>query len=103
MDFETDAEKIVALLKESLAHGVVVGIEAPAILGNGIFVTTVEKITEFIDGIEIQLRQYDSNGYFLPKTLLQISDILKVYRFNSQMVNPYLKDLTGQRFHRLID
>jgi hypothetical protein len=102
MDFEMDGEKILFRLRESLGNGTVIGVCAPEVLGNGIFTTTVEKISLSDDGFEVCLKEYDSTGYILPRRRLKLYEIEKVCVFSSQMDNPYLKEFTGNIFHRII-
>lgn len=103
MDFQTEPGKILRILEQSLFDSTLTGIYAPGVLGPGIFITTVEKILIGIDNIEILLREYDSTGYILAKNQLSLTDIRRVCSFSSRMVNPYMKELTGCRFHQIIN
>jgi hypothetical protein len=103
MDFEVNSGRILHLLKESLQSTTLVGIYAPEVLGAGIFITTVEAVHETESDALIQLRPYDSTGYILAKSKLWLSDICKIYSFSSQMDNPYMKSLTGERFYQIIN
>lgn len=103
MDFQTEPVKILRILEQSLFDSTLAGIYAPGVLGAGIFITTVEKIFLGVDGVEIMLREYDSTGYILAKNQLSLSDIRRVCSFSSRMANPYLKELTGCRFHQIIN
>lgn len=103
MDFQTEPEKILRMLEQSLFDSTLTGIYAPGVLGPGIFITTVEKIFIGVDDTEILLREYDSTGYILAKNQLRLSDIRRACSFSSPMVNPYLKELTGCRFHQIIN
>jgi hypothetical protein len=103
MDFEIRPERILELLHQSLNSETLVGIYAPAVLGAGIFITTVDCLNETGSDVLISLRPYDSTGYILPKSKLMLSEICKIYSFSSQMDNPYLKSLTGERFYQIVN
>ena len=103
MNFQTEPKKILRILEQSLFESTLAGIYAPSILGPGIFITTVEKILLGIDDVRIHLCEYDSTGYILAKNQMNLSDIKRVCSFSSRMVNPYMKELTGRRFHQIIN
>lgn len=103
MDFETDQQRILEIIRESFSNGTVAGFYAPSTLGRGIFITSVEGIAACNGDLEIILKEYDTSGYILPKKRVKLGEIEKVFPFQSQMANPFMKTLTGTRFHRIID
>jgi hypothetical protein len=103
MEFETDAKAILSLIMESLFNRTLVGIYAPRVLGAGTFITTVEMIALAECGLSIHLKEYDSTGYVLPQNRLKLRDITRICSFASSMENPYLRQLTGDRFYKIIN
>lgn len=102
MNFEMDKERILSMLKESLDRGTAVGIDAFDALGGDISITGVEDVDESDEDPVIILKGYDVNGYILKRNRIRLSEITKVYSFASSFENPYYKELTGVRFHRLV-
>src|SRR5688572_17996382 len=99
--FITEREEILNALLESKDHGTVVGISA-AILGNGVFLTAVENVVvTSSDDFIITLKGYDVTGYILERNKIRLSDIRAICRFQSKFKNPYLKELTGDRFYEI--
>jgi hypothetical protein len=96
----SDPDEILNTLNESKIHGNVVGISA-SILGNGIFLTAVENIIKTENDHMIVLKGYDVTGYILERNKIRLSDIRAICPFQSKFKNPYLKELTGERFYEI--
>jgi hypothetical protein len=97
--FISDTEQILKCLNESHANSTVVAISAP-ILGSGVFLTSVENVVPENDPL-IVLKGYDVTGYILERNRIRLSDIRSVCPFKSEFKNPYLKELTGERFYEI--
>jgi hypothetical protein len=98
--FISDPDEILRALNESKNNGTVVGISAP-ILGNGVFLTSVESLAETDSDHVITLKGYDVTGYILERNRLRLTDIRGICPFQSKFNNPYLKELTGERFYEI--
>jgi hypothetical protein len=98
--FISDPDEILPALHDSKKYGTVVGISAP-ILGNGVFLTSVESIVETNSDHVITLKGYDVTGYILERNKLRLTDIRGICPFKSEFKNPYLKELTGERFYEI--
>jgi hypothetical protein len=98
--FVSEASKILAALGESRKNETVIGISAP-ILGNGIFLTSVEDIKPAGNDYTIVLKGYDITGYILERNKIRLTDVRAVCPFNSPFRNPYLKELTGEKFYEM--
>ncbi len=103
MDFETEPKKIFRVLEQSLLDSTLIGIYAPNALGPGMFITTIEEIFIGTGDVTVLLRGYDSTGYILARNQLNLGDIRRICLFTSRMENPYLRELTGRRFHQIIN
>lgn len=100
LEFITEPSDILSYLRNSKTNGTVVGISAP-ILGNGIFLTAVDDIKEHDGDSSIILKGYDITGYILERNRIRLSDIRAICPFQSTFKNPYLKELTGERFSEI--
>jgi hypothetical protein len=70
-----------------------IGIRAPGIF-NGVLVTGIENIILDDDSDPIiVLKKYDSNGKFLDRDRLRLSEIESVCPFKSSFENPFLREL----------
>ncbi|HYC83803.1 MAG TPA: hypothetical protein VEB86_01220 [Chryseosolibacter sp.] len=98
--FLSESPDMLAALRKSKEHGTVVGISAP-ILGNGLFLTSVLDIVPAGDDHLITLTGYDVTGYILERNKLRLSEIRGICPFMSAFTNPYLKELTGERFFEI--
>lgn len=98
--FISEPEEILNALQESKDRGTVVGISA-AILGNGVFLTSVENVIPADSDHIIVLKGYDVTGYILERNKIRLSDIRAICPFQSKFNNPYLKELTGDRFYEI--
>jgi hypothetical protein len=98
--FTSDLEQIYHHLVQSKINNTVVAISAP-VLGNGVFLTAVDDITKSDDDQVITLKGYDVTGYILERNKLRLSEIRAVCPFTSMFKNPYLKELTGERFYEV--
>jgi hypothetical protein len=95
--FITHPDQILEALIESHKSNTTIGIEAPGIF-KGILVTGIENIVLNFDGDPvILLRKYDSNGYFLDRDRLKLSEIESVCPFTSSFENPFLRSLGSSR------
>jgi hypothetical protein len=97
--FISEASEVLFALRESKTNGTVVGISAP-ILGNGVFLTAVQDIQPIDGDFLITLKGYDITGYILERNKIRLTGIRGVCPFRSVFKNPYLKELTGERFFR---
>jgi hypothetical protein len=98
--FISDPEQILPYLEHSKVEGTVVGISAP-ILGNGIFLTGIEDIRKQGEDFIIVLKGYDVTGYILERNKISLNDIRAICPFKSPFNNPYLRELTGERFYEI--
>jgi hypothetical protein len=99
--FISEPDQILDIINQSCLSQTVVGISAP-ILGNGVFLTSVEKVVQADSDYIVQLKGYDVTGYILERNKIRLSDIRSVCPFKSVFKNPYLKELTGERFYETI-
>jgi hypothetical protein len=90
MELVSDPGEILNILTESKSRGIAVGISAPMILGDEIYVTAVEDII-IGDDITIVLKNYDITGYMLEKNKLKLGEIKSVFPFKSAFENPYMR------------
>jgi hypothetical protein len=91
--FITHSDQILDAIINSNKNNTAIGIRAPGIF-NGVLVTGIENIILNFDGDPIiVLKKYDSNGYFLDRDQLKLSEIESVCPFKSSFENPFLKDL----------
>jgi len=88
------------ILVEYQANNTVVGISAP-VLGSGVFLTSVAHIHPAGPDYIITLKGYDITGYILERNKIKLTDIRAVGPFKSKFKNPYLKELTGDRFYEI--
>lgn len=100
LDFTSEQDQIINILNKSLLDGTVVGFSVP-ILGNGVFLTGVEKIVKTDSDYTIVLKGYDVTGYIMERNKIRLSDIRSVCSFKSVFKNPYLIELTGERFYEI--
>ncbi len=91
LELVSDRGEMLNVLAESKAHGIAVGILAPA-LGDEIFVTAVDDIVIDKD-ITIVLRSYDKTGYMLETNKLTLGEIKSVCPFSSPFENPWLREV----------
>lgn len=98
--FISDPLEMIETLIESQQNNTVVGISAP-VLGNGVFLTSVDNIQPSGPDYIITLKGYDVTGYILERNKIRLSDIRAVCPFRSKFNNPYLKELTGDRFYEI--
>ena len=92
MELVSDPGEVLNILTESKASGTAVGISAPTVLGDEIYVTAVEDIIIGED-ITVVLKNYDITGYMLEKNKLKLSEIKSVFPFKSAFENPYMRTL----------
>lgn len=93
--FLTDPDAILSALKASKENQSVIGICSP-VIGDGIFLTSVEHIiseNDILEGCEtiIVLKRYDIHGYFMEKNTLTLNDIERVCPLKMEFKNPFLK------------
>jgi hypothetical protein len=90
-DFVFSAGEVLNIIVESHKRNTEIGIRAPAVF-DGVLVTGIENIilNDESDPI-ILLRKYDSNGKFLERDKIKLSEIECVYAFKSSFKNPFLK------------
>lgn len=93
--FIAEPSQMLHHLMESKNNVTVIGISAP-ILGNGVFLTSVDDIRPCENDHIIILKGYDVTGYILERNRILLSDIRGVCPFRSPFTNPYLKELTEQ-------
>ena len=98
--FISEQDQIIEILHQSKDQGTVVGLSAP-ILGNGVFLTGIENVIKNENDYLIVLKGYDVTGYILERNKIKLSDIRCVCPFKSPFNNPYLKELTGDRFYAI--
>jgi hypothetical protein len=99
--FISDPAEILDALRQSKECNTVIGLSAP-LLGNGVFLTAVDNITELANDYSITLKGYDITGYILERNKVRLSDIRCVCPFKSPFNNPYMKEATGERFYSII-
>ena len=98
--FISDPTEMLEILVDSQVNTTVVGISAP-VLGNGVFLTSVEHIHPAGPDYIIALKGYDVTGYILERNKIRLSDVRAVCPFKSKFNNPFLKELTGNRFYEI--
>lgn len=92
-DFVNTKNEILTVLLNSKQHGNSVGILSPQ-FGPDIFVTAVEDVILEGEGkTTIVFKPFDRNGYLLPSTYVDLSQIVSVCSFTSEFPNPYLDNL----------
>lgn len=90
MELVSDPGEMLTILTESKQSGTAVGISAPSLGDDEIYVTAVDDIVVGQD-IMIVLKNYDITGYMLGTNKLKIGDIKSVYPFKSPFENPYMR------------
>jgi hypothetical protein len=72
--------------------GGLIGVYAD-VLGQGMFLTTVEDIEEDDDGTAIVLKPFDMSGRLLKRSTLALKDINAICPFNQMYVEPRVQEI----------
>ena len=95
----TSADDVFRELLNSKMHGNIIGITSP-VLGEGIFLTSVQEVVQDESGLVIIIKPYDSSGFFFPTNRLHLPDIVSVFPFKSKFENPFIRHLSTDREDR---
>lgn|SRR5690606_34778643 len=88
-NFARSRQRMLALLQESELNDTVVGIYAP-VLGDGMFLTTVEQIHFLTGDTIVVLNQFELSGGLLHKSILSVNEIHTVCPFPVPYRHPIL-------------
>ena len=91
-DFVHTSQDILRELMQCKEQGSAVGIQAD-VLGIGMFITGIEDIVLEEGATIIVLKQYDTSGYMLPATHIDLRDINSICPFKSEFKNPFLDNI----------
>jgi hypothetical protein len=96
LDVITEKEGIIKALFQSRLSKSVIGLKCSA-LGPGTYFTSVKEIhLAENDEVRVTLQGYDTTGYILDKSHVNLSEIEYVIPLNALFDNPFLRDVKRQ-------